>query len=35
LGAEVVGIHVLLELGFLHGRARLGERDVRSLLVEA
>ena len=35
LGAEVVGIHVLLELGFLNGRARLGERDVRSLLVEA
>jgi adenine phosphoribosyltransferase len=35
LGAEVVGVHVLLELGFLQGRARLGERDVRSLLVEA
>jgi adenine phosphoribosyltransferase len=35
LGAEVVGVHVLLELGFLAGRARLGERDVRSLLVEA
>lgn len=35
LGAEVVGIHVLLELGFLGGRATLGERDVRSLLVEA
>jgi adenine phosphoribosyltransferase len=35
LGAEVAGVHVLLELGFLAGRARLGERDVRSLLVEA
>jgi adenine phosphoribosyltransferase len=35
LGASVVGVHVLLELGFLAGRARLGERDVRSLLVEA
>ncbi|MET0903265.1 MAG: adenine phosphoribosyltransferase [Acidimicrobiales bacterium] len=34
LGAEVVGVHVLLELGFLHGRVTLGERDVRSLLVE-
>jgi adenine phosphoribosyltransferase len=35
LGAEVVGVHVLLELGFLGGRETLGERDVRSLLVEA
>mgnify|MGYP001165593553 CR=1 FL=1 len=34
LGATVVGVHVLLELGFLAGRARLGDRDVRSLLVE-
>jgi adenine phosphoribosyltransferase len=34
LGASVVGVHVLLELGFLPGRARLGDRDVRSLLVE-
>ena len=34
LGASVVGVHVLLELGFLDGRATLGERDVRSLLVE-
>jgi adenine phosphoribosyltransferase len=34
LGASVVGVHVLLELGFLSGRARLGERDVRSLLIE-
>ncbi len=35
LGAHVIGVHVLLELGFLSGRARLGKRDVRSLLVEA
>jgi adenine phosphoribosyltransferase len=35
LGAVVVGVGVLLELGFLDGRARLGQRDVRSLLVEA
>jgi len=35
LGAEVLAVHVLLELGFLDGRATLGERDVRSLLVEA
>ena len=35
LGATVVGVHVLLELGFLQGRARLGDRDVRALLVEA
>jgi adenine phosphoribosyltransferase len=35
LGAEVVGIGVLLELGFLHGRARLGGREVRSVLLEA
>ena len=35
LGATVIGIGVLLELGFLHGRARLTGRDVRSLLVEA
>ena len=34
LGATVVGVHVLLELGFLSGRAKLGDRDVRSLLVE-
>ena len=34
LGAEVVGLHVLLELGFLGGRARLEGRDVRSLLEE-
>ena len=35
LGATVIGVGVLLELGFLHGRARLAEHDVRSLLVEA
>jgi adenine phosphoribosyltransferase len=35
LAAEVIGVHVLLELAFLQGRATLGERDVRSLLVEA
>lgn len=35
LGATVVGVGFLLELGFLGGRARLGQRDVRSLLVEA
>jgi adenine phosphoribosyltransferase len=35
LGADVVGVGVLLELGFLDGRARLVGRDVRSLLVEA
>jgi len=34
LGATVTGVHFLLELGFLEGRARLGQRDVRSLLVE-
>jgi adenine phosphoribosyltransferase len=32
-GAEVAGIAVLLELGFLTGRSRLGGLDVRSLLV--
>jgi adenine phosphoribosyltransferase len=35
LGAHVVGVHVLLELAFLEGRATLGQRDVRSLLIEA
>jgi adenine phosphoribosyltransferase len=34
LGASVVGVGVLLELGFLDGRARLEPRDVRSVLVE-
>ena len=32
-GAEVAGISVLLELGFLPGRSRLEGLDVRSLLV--
>jgi adenine phosphoribosyltransferase len=32
-GAEVAGISVLLELGFLAGRSRLEGLDVRSLLV--
>ena len=32
-GAEVAGIAVLLELGFLTGRSRLEGLDVRSLLV--
>jgi len=32
-GAEVTGVAVLLELGFLSGRARLPGLDVRSLLV--
>jgi adenine phosphoribosyltransferase len=31
-GAQVVAISVLLELGFLNGRARLPDLDVRSLL---
>jgi adenine phosphoribosyltransferase len=31
-GGEVVGIHVLIELGFLDGRRRLGNVPVRSLL---
>lgn len=35
LGAEVVGVGVLIELGFLEGRARLGGREVRSVLLEA
>jgi adenine phosphoribosyltransferase len=32
-GAEVVAVSVLLELGFLDGRARLPDVEVRSLLV--
>lgn len=32
-GAEVVGLEVLLELGFLHGRKKLPGRDVRAILV--
>lgn len=34
LGATVVGVAVLLELGFLAGRARLDGREVRSVLLE-
>jgi adenine phosphoribosyltransferase len=32
-GAEVVGCGFVIELAFLNGRERLGERDVRSLVV--
>jgi adenine phosphoribosyltransferase len=32
-GANVIGIAVLVELGFLHGRDRLADRDVTSLLT--
>ncbi|WP_109471243.1 adenine phosphoribosyltransferase [Ornithinimicrobium cavernae] len=32
--AEVVGVEVVLELGFLHGRQRLGGTDVHALLVD-
>jgi adenine phosphoribosyltransferase len=32
-GAEVVGCAFVVELAFLDGRARLGERDVHSLVV--
>ena len=32
-GAEVAGVSVLLELGFLDGRARLPGLEVRSLLA--
>ena len=32
-GAEVVGCAFVVELGFLGGRERLGERDVHSLIV--
>ncbi len=35
LGGQVVGISVLLELGFLDPRSALAGRDVRALLVEA
>lgn len=34
LGATVAGVGILLELGFLGGRARLDGRDVRAVLVE-
>jgi adenine phosphoribosyltransferase len=33
LGGEVVGCAFVVELAFLHGRARLEELDVRSLVV--
>ncbi|HWC21085.1 MAG TPA: adenine phosphoribosyltransferase [Flexivirga sp.] len=33
-GAEVVGIEMLLELSFLHGRDKLPGRDVRATLVD-
>jgi adenine phosphoribosyltransferase len=33
LGGEVVGFAFLIELGFLNGRARLGDRDVLSLIA--
>ncbi|TDC96499.1 adenine phosphoribosyltransferase [Actinomadura sp. 7K507] len=32
-GAEVVGLSVLLELSFLHGRGKLGNLDVHSLVT--
>jgi adenine phosphoribosyltransferase len=32
-GAEVVGVSVLMELAFLKGRDRLGDLDVRALVV--
>ena len=32
-GAEVVGVAVLMELSFLHGREAVGDLDLRSLLV--
>jgi adenine phosphoribosyltransferase len=33
LGGVVVGLGFLIELGFLHGRRRLGERDIVSLVT--
>ncbi len=33
LGATVVGLSFLIELGFLAGRAKLADRELRSLLV--
>lgn len=32
-GASVAGISVVLELSFLHGRERMGQRDVHTLVV--
>lgn len=33
-GAQVVGLEMLLELSFLHGRDKLPGRDVRAILVD-
>jgi len=33
LGGNVVGVSVLVELGFLHGRARLAGRDVHTVVT--
>ena len=33
LGAVVIGLAFLIELGFLGGRKQLGERDIMSLLT--
>ena len=33
-GADVVGLEMLLELSFLHGRDKLAGRDVRAILVD-
>jgi adenine phosphoribosyltransferase len=33
LGAKIVGVRFVIELGFLGGRGRLGEFDVRSLIT--
>ena len=32
-GGHVVGVSVLLELAFLHGRQRLGARDIHALVT--
>jgi adenine/guanine phosphoribosyltransferase-like PRPP-binding protein len=33
LGAKIVGVRFVIELGFLGGRERLGDFDVRSLIT--
>lgn len=33
-GASVVGLEILLELGFLHGRGKLPGRDVHAILID-
>jgi adenine phosphoribosyltransferase len=33
LGAKIVGVRFVIELGFLGGRGRLGDFDVRSLIT--